>query len=140
MSKIIKWWASNPVAANLLMIACFIGGIFAFFTIERELDPYVEFPGANVSIAWLGASPQDVEEQLIVRMEEALSTVDGVNRMYAFAGEGRRKRLCVRCDIQHGRSRRLPLRSGRLPSRQQQSKTPQGTGASAYLRPFPTWP
>ena len=85
---LIKWWASNPVAANLLMIACFIGGIFAFFTIERELDPYVEFPGANVSVAWLGASPQDVEEQLIVRMEEALSTVDGVNRMWAFAGEG----------------------------------------------------
>lgn len=87
MNGLIKWWASNPVAANLLMIACFIGGIFAFFTIERELDPYVEFPGANVSVAWLGASPQDVEEQLIVRMEEALSTVDGVNRMWAFAGE-----------------------------------------------------
>lgn len=88
MNTIVKWWASNPVAANLLMLACFIGGIFAFVTIERELDPFVEFPGASVSIAWPGASPQDVEEQLIVRMEEALSTVDGVNRMRAFAGEG----------------------------------------------------
>ncbi|WP_051279894.1 efflux RND transporter permease subunit [Hellea balneolensis] len=88
MEKIIKWWASNPVAANLLMLICFIGGIVSYVQIERELDPYVEFPGAWTYIAWPGASPQDVEEQIIVRMEEALSEVQGVNRMWAFAGEG----------------------------------------------------
>ncbi|MEP3654226.1 MAG: efflux RND transporter permease subunit [Litorimonas sp.] len=88
MTKIIKWWASNPVAANLLMLICFIGGIVSYVQIERELEPYVEFPGAWTYVAWPGASPQDVEEQLIVRMEEALSEVQGVNRMWAFAGEG----------------------------------------------------
>ncbi len=88
MKAIIKWWASNPVAANLLMFICLIGGLVSYVQIERELDPYVEFPGANVFVAWPGASPQDVEEQLVVRMEEALSTVQGVNRMWAFAGEG----------------------------------------------------
>ncbi|MEP4053037.1 MAG: efflux RND transporter permease subunit [Litorimonas sp.] len=88
MRKIIKWWASNPVAANLLMLICFIGGIVSYVQIERELEPYVEFPGAWTYVAWPGASPQDVEEQLIVRMEEALSEVQGVNRMWAFAGEG----------------------------------------------------
>lgn len=88
MEKIIKWWASNPVAANLLMLICFIGGIVSYVQIERELDPYVEFPGAWTYVAWPGASPQDVEEQIIVRMEEALSEVQGVNRMWAFAGEG----------------------------------------------------
>lgn len=88
MQKIIKWWASNPVAANLLMLICFIGGIVSYIQIERELDPYVEFPGARTTVAWPGASPQDVEEQIIVRMEEALSTVDGINRMWAFAGDG----------------------------------------------------
>ena len=88
MSKILKWWASNPVAANLLMIICFIGGIVSYVQIERELEPYVEFPGAWTYVAWPGASPQDVEEQIIVRMEEALSEVQGVNRMWSFAGEG----------------------------------------------------
>jgi len=86
--KIIKWWASNPVAANLLMLICFIGGIVSYAQIERELEPYVEFPGAWTFVSWPGASPQDVEEQIIVRMEEALSEVQGVNRMWAFAGEG----------------------------------------------------
>ena len=88
MERIIKWWASNPVAANLLMLICFIGGIVSYVQIERELDPYVEFPGASTYVSWPGASPQDVEEQIIVRMEEALSEVQGVNRMWAFAGEG----------------------------------------------------
>ena len=78
MEKIIKWWASNPVAANLLMLICFIGGIVSYVQIERELDPYVEFPGAWTYVAWPGASPQDVEEQIIVRMEEALSEIDGI--------------------------------------------------------------
>ena len=87
MQKMIKWWASNPVAANLLMVALFIGGLVSFFTIDREMEPYVEFPGAVVSVNWLGASPEDVEEQIVVRLEEALSTVQGVHRMQSFAGE-----------------------------------------------------
>ncbi len=88
MNKIIKWWAGNPVAANLLMIICFIGGLVGYVQMERELQPYVEFPQVRVNVAWLGASPQDVEEQIVVRLEEALSEVEGVNRMWAYAGEG----------------------------------------------------
>lgn len=85
---IIAWWIRNPVAANLLMIICLIGGFVSYIQIEREMEPYVEFPGAWTQVVWPGASPQDVEEQIIVRMEEALSEVQGVNRMWAFAGEG----------------------------------------------------
>lgn len=88
MNRIIRWWASNSVAANLLMIICLVGGLVSYLTIERELEPYVEFPGAWTYVSWPGASPQDVEEQIVVRMEEALSVVDGVNRMWSFAGEG----------------------------------------------------
>ncbi len=55
MNGIIKWWAQNKVAANLLMIAILIGGVVGYVRIERELDPYVEFPGAQVSVLWLGA-------------------------------------------------------------------------------------
>ncbi len=85
---IIAWWVRNSVAANLLMLICLIGGLVSYFQIERELEPYVEFPGAWTQVSWPGASPQDVEEQIIVRMEEALSEVEGVNRMWSFAGEG----------------------------------------------------
>ena len=88
MNAIITWWADNKVAANLLMIIILIGGLVSFFTIEKELDPYVEFPGARVNVTWLGASPQDIEEQIVVRLEEAVSQVNGIDRLWAVAGEG----------------------------------------------------
>ena len=60
MNGMISWWANNKVAANLLMIGIFIAGIVGMMRIERELDPFVEFPGAQINVVWLGASPQDV--------------------------------------------------------------------------------
>ena len=88
MTGIVRWWADNRVAANLLMIAILVAGLVSFFRIERELEPYVEFPGAQISVAWPGASPQDAEEQLVVRLEEAVSTVEGITQMWSVAYEG----------------------------------------------------
>ena len=87
MSAIIRWWASNKVAANLLMIAIILGGIVAFIRMERELEPYVEFPGAQISVVWRGASPQDIEEQITVRMEEAVSSVEGIKELRSVSSE-----------------------------------------------------
>lgn len=87
MRTIVAWWAHNKVAANLLMFIILVGGIVAYFTIEREIDPYVEFPGAQISVTWLGASPQDIEEQIVVRLEEAVSTVDGIDEMFSISDE-----------------------------------------------------
>jgi len=88
MTGIVRWWADNKVAANLLMIAILLAGLVSFFQIERELEPYVEFPGAEITVAWPGASPQDAEEQLVVRLEEAISTVEGITQMWSVASEG----------------------------------------------------
>jgi len=95
MNTIITWWADNKVAANLLMIIILIGGLVSFFTIEKEMEPYVEFPGARVSVTWLGASPQDIEEQIVVRLEEALSQVKGIDRLWAVAAEGNGRVIVV---------------------------------------------
>ena len=89
MNGIIHWWANNKVAANLLMIGILVAGLMTYFRIDREIDPYVEFPGAQVSVSWPGASPQDVEQQVVVRLEEALSRVRGIDRLWAGAFEGR---------------------------------------------------
>ncbi len=88
MNGVISWWAKNGVAANLLMIAILIAGAISFSRIERELDPYVELPGAHITVQWLGASPQDVEEQIVVRIEEAVSRVNGIDRLWSQASEG----------------------------------------------------
>ncbi len=88
MRSIVKWWASNAVAANLAMLILLVGGFVSFIQIERETIPYIEIPGAQVAVSWPGASPQDVEEQIVVRMEEAFTQVPEVHRIWSEAREG----------------------------------------------------
>lgn len=88
MNGLIAWWARNGVAANLLMIACIITGVLAFLRLEREVFPNGKFNYATVNVAWPGASPQEIEEQIILRIEEAIADVDGVKHVEGTASEG----------------------------------------------------
>ncbi|MEM1106719.1 MAG: efflux RND transporter permease subunit [Pseudomonadota bacterium] len=88
MKGIVAWFARNAIAANLLMVVAFVGGIFSFFSLERELIPTVSVAGATVSVAWPGASPAETEEQLILRIEEAVADLDGIDRITSIATEG----------------------------------------------------
>ncbi|WP_300527288.1 efflux RND transporter permease subunit [Maricaulis sp.] len=85
---IIGWWARNSVAANLLMLVAVIGGLVGYGQLNREVFPTIAVNGATVSVAWPGASPQEVEEQIIVRIEEALSDMDGIETITSTAREG----------------------------------------------------
>jgi len=85
---VLAWWAKNSVAANLLMLIALVGGVVGYFSMQRENNPGAVFPGASISVAWPGASPQEIEEQIIVRIEEALSDLDGVDELSAVAREG----------------------------------------------------
>lgn len=88
MSGIVAWFARNAVAANLLMIVAFVGGIFGYTRMEQEMFPVVNITGASVSVAWSGASPQDVEEQIVTRIEEAVADLNGLDRITSIASEG----------------------------------------------------
>ena len=88
MSGIVAWFARNAVAANLLMIVAFMGGIFGYTRMEQEMFPVVNVTGASVSVAWNGASPQDIEEQIVTRIEEAVADLNGLDRITSIASEG----------------------------------------------------
>lgn len=85
---IIAWWAANGVAANLLMLVAIVGGIIGYLSMTREVFPTASFSGATVSVAWPGASPQEMEEQITVRIEEAVSSVDGIETITSTSREG----------------------------------------------------
>lgn len=87
MFGMVAWFARNAVAANLLMVVAFIGGVLGFNSMEREMFPVVPVAGASITMTWNGASPQDVEEQIITRIEEAVADVDGLERITSIARE-----------------------------------------------------
>ena len=88
MRGLIAWFVRNPVAANLLMVAMFVSGIFGYFSLEREFLPGITANGMTVSVAWNGASPRDVNEQIVTRVEEAIDGLDGIDYIEATASEG----------------------------------------------------
>jgi multidrug efflux pump subunit AcrB len=88
MSKIIGWWANNPVAANLLMVGILLSGFLGFTAMEREAFPSFKDNSVRIQVVWPGAAPQEVEEQILFRIEGALKNIDTISRVYSTAQEG----------------------------------------------------
>ena len=88
MNNLIAWWARNSVAANLAMLGIFVAGIIGFGVMEREMDPQVRFPGLEIRVAWPGAAPEEVEEQIVSRIEEAVSDLDNIEWVRSSSAEG----------------------------------------------------
>ena len=88
MRRVIGWWANNPVAANLLMVGILLSGFLGFTAMEREAFPIFKVNSVEIQVPWPGAAPQEVEEQVLFRIEEALKDIDNVKRIYSTAQEG----------------------------------------------------
>ncbi|MGQ8363821.1 efflux RND transporter permease subunit [Glaciecola sp. 1036] len=85
---IIAWFARNSVAANLLMIAIIVGGIFGVLGVQKKVFPQFEFNIITVQVPYLGAAPQEVEEGVILKIEEAIKDLEGIEKLTSFAREG----------------------------------------------------
>ena len=87
MEGLIRWWVRNPVAANLLMLIIITAGWLGLRDIEKEVFPSVQPDIVQVEIIWPGASPKEVEQQVIQRVEEVLKNVPNVYRVTSEARE-----------------------------------------------------
>lgn len=88
MNKWITWFANNHVAANLLMLFCVFGGVLTLFSIKIEVFPEFSLDKVNIEVTYLGASPAEVEESVVRRVEERVAGVEGVRRIDSVAREG----------------------------------------------------
>ncbi|HPI97046.1 MAG TPA: efflux RND transporter permease subunit, partial [Gammaproteobacteria bacterium] len=84
---LIYWFAVNPVAANLLMAIIIIVGLFSLSSIRKEMFPSTQINMVNVTVAFPGASPSEVEEAVCLKVEQALSPVNGIDKVTCTASE-----------------------------------------------------
>lgn len=85
---IIAWFASNHVAANLLMFLIIAFGIVSSFTIRKQTTPDFQINQISVRVPYLGAAPQEVEEGVVVKIEEAIQDIPGIVEINSTAREG----------------------------------------------------
>jgi len=84
---LLAWFASNHVAANLVMFLIIAAGLLAIFSAKMEVFPEFSLDMINITVPYRGASPADVEEGVCLRVEEAIGAVDGVKRITSTAAE-----------------------------------------------------
>lgn len=83
----IAFFARNGVAANLLMFAIILAGIYALLSrqIPLEVFPEIESRTISISVNYRGATPEEVEESVVIRVEEAIADVEGIEQMVSTA-------------------------------------------------------
>lgn len=85
----IAWFTRNHVAANLLMISILIGGLFSLSTkIPLEVFPSFETDRISVNMSLRGATPEDVEQGITIRIEEAVQDLEGIKQIRSRSAEG----------------------------------------------------
>jgi len=89
VSGAISWMARNPVAANLLMTVLLVGGFIVQRQMKQEVFPEFDMDMVQVSVAYPGASPEEVETGILLAIEESVRGEDGVKRVSSSAFEGR---------------------------------------------------
>jgi multidrug efflux pump subunit AcrB len=82
------WFAENRVAANLLMILILAGGGLTAFQLRQEVFPELSSEIVSVTVPYPGAAPEEVEDGVVTRIEDAIQGVEGIQEITATASEG----------------------------------------------------
>ena len=85
MDRAIAWFARNGVAANLMMVVILVAGVVTMFRVKVEVFPEFSLDMITVSVEYLGASPEEVEEAVNIRIEEQIQGLDGVKKITSMA-------------------------------------------------------
>jgi len=88
VNRAIAWFAENHVAANLLMALLVVGGLITIPMIGQEMVPDIDLDIITVRVVYPGASPDEVEEAIAIRIEESLEGLPGIKRVRSTASEG----------------------------------------------------
>ncbi len=87
-SPLIRLFVRHPNAANLLAAVMVLMGVFALSQLNRQFFPTLEVPKITVSIAWPGASAEDVQANILEALEPELRFLDGLDEITSSSREG----------------------------------------------------
>lgn len=87
MEKAIRWFTRNHVAANFLMLLVVIAGFSTWFKLRKEIFPETSVDAVLINIPYPNATPEEVENGLIVPIEEAIADLEGIEEIASTAAQ-----------------------------------------------------
>ncbi|MCK5830661.1 MAG: efflux RND transporter permease subunit [Methylococcales bacterium] len=88
MNALISWFTRNSIAANLLMLTIILWGITSLSKIVIEAHPAFQMDSISINVSYRGATPAEIEESIIVRIEEITQDIEGIKSISSEATEG----------------------------------------------------
>lgn len=85
MSRLIQWFINNPIATNLLVVLILVAGGMSTLSLNKEVFPAIQLNQVHISVPYPSAGPQEVEEQIIKRIEEAIGDLEGIKQIESTA-------------------------------------------------------
>ncbi|MEB3345317.1 efflux RND transporter permease subunit [Aquimarina gracilis] len=87
MRKIIEYFIKYHVAVNVIVIAFFVFGIVGALSLRSSFFPLVDSKTININVTYPGASPQEIEEGVVLKIEDNLKGLDGIERVTSTSRE-----------------------------------------------------
>ncbi|MCF8074847.1 MAG: efflux RND transporter permease subunit, partial [Desulfotignum sp.] len=88
MTALGRWSVEHRVSVNLIMVFLIVAGLYTAVTMKREMFPQFSLDMIHISVPYPGASPEEVEEGICIKIEEQLKSLEDVKTMYSSAIEG----------------------------------------------------
>ena len=88
MKNISAWAIRHPVLPMVLFAVLLFAGTVAFIRLPVTLNPPIQYPMVSVNISQPGAAPEEVETQIVRRVEAAVASVSDINHITSVAREG----------------------------------------------------
>ncbi len=87
MRNIIAYFIKYHVAVNVVIIAFFIFGIVGALSLKSSFFPLTDSKNISINITYPGASPQEIEEGIVLKIEDNLKGLEGVDRVTSTSRE-----------------------------------------------------
>jgi len=88
----MQWLAEicvrRPVFASVLILLLVVTGMFGYRALGVDRFPKIEFPFVVVTTIQPGAAPEEMENEVTDRIEEAVNTISGIEELRSVSGEG----------------------------------------------------
>lgn len=87
MRKVISYFIRYHVAVNVLILAFFVFGAVGVLSLKSSFFPLVDSKIINITITYPGASPLEIEEGIVLKIEDNLKGLQGVDRVTSTSSE-----------------------------------------------------
>lgn len=88
MKSVVRWAIHHSPAMNTIMIAALLIGVASLLSLRREVFPEFDLEIILVTVPYPGASPEEVEDGICQKVEEAVRSIDGIKKQTSVAKEG----------------------------------------------------